>query len=264
MNYSSNSLQVLINLTNVIGYYVVPILAGFGALLNLACLVLFFQKKFDQKERLKFMIMKCFFDFLGCLNVTNFQNNLCVAHWDFYPLNSKTYRELFCLKKGLNEIMFTYDRLLLIRNKKNWFNNKITFKYLVIVNLIVGLLLWSPALASHLIDDIVINGTDLGFYLDTTLFGASTFYAFYMIIMNIGYDLCTAIAVGTLSIMLIIDYRKFMRSPIRQANVNQQRANRKSESDFTKMTLILGLIHVLTRPLHLTAIFFNSYTLVAS
>lgn len=148
--------------------------------------------------------------------------------------------------------MFVYDRYLLIKNKKNWFNNKISFKYLALFNVTFGLLVWSPIFASNLINNNVVNSTDLGYYLVTTPFGQSKFYAFYMIIINVGYDLYTAIAVGTLSIMLIIEYRKFMRSSIRETH-----SNSKSESDFTKVTLIIGLIHILTRLLHLVSIFFK-------
>ncbi len=76
-----------------------------------------------------------------------------------------------------------------------------------------------------------------------------------MIVVNLGFDLGNTLIVATLSIVLIIEFRKIMRSSILGTNNNQVLRRRKAENEFTKTTLIFALIHLIMRFFHLLSIF---------
>jgi len=105
-NSSDAAVQFLIKFINIFGIYVIPGTAGLSALLNFTCLIIFWLKKFDQKNKFKYFIMKCFYDFVGSAIVIYFLNNLCFLQCNIYDsLVNQIYGHYF-LYYGTSAIFF--------------------------------------------------------------------------------------------------------------------------------------------------------------
>ena len=145
------SKMFLINFTYMNGYYTIPVIAGTGFVLNLICLVILL---FGFKERniFKYVISKVFFEMISCLLGIGFQNLLCFSNCVkptslFYCVYRKFFQyvgEVVFYTSGFIEIFLTYDRYLILKNRKNWFNRKGRFKYVLAGCFLIPAIIFSP------------------------------------------------------------------------------------------------------------------------
>jgi len=96
MNNLSSEILFLIDFMNLFGYYIIPVSGGVSAVANLICLLTFRQKNFDQKDKFKYLIIKCLYGFFGSLILTYFLNNLCFLQCVIYDsLANQIYGHYF-------------------------------------------------------------------------------------------------------------------------------------------------------------------------
>jgi len=266
--------------TEINGYYVIPIMSGIGFLLNLLCFIVFMSSRFRLKSKLKYLIAKLFLDMLFCLIGIGFQNDLCIQNC---TLNCSLFFQIFRLYAfkftsnllyvsiGFISICLTYDRYLILLNKKNWLNKTKNFKYIVFGCLCFSLILCVPDLFARII--VPANGTGL-FYIKLTEFGQTNAHSYYSLAVVVVVSLIQIVLMFSASSMLVVEFRKFVKNKSNLSNQmyflnqnlvllfqNSQKAKqKKAEINFIRMTLILSALDMFMRFINLITMVFQKIT----
>ena len=173
MDSNSEYLQhfnFLDNFTNINGYYTIPILAGIPTFLNIFCLAI--------------IINRLIIEITISLLTINFENALCI-NGCFY--NTTLFKIMYIIwtqviirflynLEGINEVYLAYDRYLILKNKKNFFNKNGSFKWIILFSSFVSLIICIPLGLSAYYKKI--NGTDMYSIVPTEI-GNSLAYMYY-------------------------------------------------------------------------------------
>ena len=164
--------------------------------------------------------------------------------------------------KGFIEIFLMYDRYLVLKNVKNWFNKKRNFKYIVSMCLVTSLVIYCPDNFSSILVPVA-NSTVL-IRFQTTDFGKSKFYYYYGLLINLLANFATIVALITFSILVVNQYKKFIDNKRRvvtnnltkktaaSQNVKTSNENlRRKDLRFVQMTIILNFLYTVMRILDL-------------
>ena len=163
--------------------------------------------------------------------------------------------------KGFIEIFLMYDRYLVLKNVKNWFNKKRNFKYIVSMCLVTSLVIYCPDNFSSILVPVA-NSTVL-IRFQTTDFGKSKFYYYYGLLINLLANFATIVALITFSFLVVIQYKKFIDNKRRFVSTLQSKPNlntaapvnvkssnvklKKKDLKFVQMTIILNFLYTVMR-----------------
>ena len=265
--------------TDIIGYYVIPIMSGTGFLLNLLCFIVFMSSRFRLKSKLKYLIAKVLFDMIFCLLGIGFQNDLCPLNCNLrHSLLFQIFRlyifkfmsDSLYVSVGFINICLTFDRYLILLNKKNWLNKIHNFKYIVSACLCSSLVLFVPDLFAQKIVSAGGNETAL-FRIKLTEFGQSTAHSYYSLLVRAVVSLVQLLLMIVASGMLIVEYRKFIQNKSNLSNQmyffnqnlvllfqNSQKAKqRKVEINLIRMTLVFSGLDAFMRIVNLLTVVFQ-------
>lgn len=272
-------MNFLTGFTEVNGYFIIPIISLLGFILNMLCFIIFMSSKFKLKSKLKFLITKVLLEMLFCAFGIGFQNGLCVDNCTVsYSLEFQIFR-LYIHKfigsslyicTGLIEIFLTYDRYLILINRKNWLNKEVNFKYIILVSVIVSLIIFVPELFATKIVKSNQNSTN-SFKIESTAFGESKANFYYKMISISLANLTQIIALFSISVLLSIEFRKFIQN---KANLSTQmfhfnqslvllfqnsheKKRKKAEINFIRMTLTLSILNSFMRSVDLFTMLFQ-------
>ncbi len=257
--------KFLIRLTSLIGYYIIPSLGLIGFVLNLFCLFILLNSKFKQRNNFKYVIVKILIELVGCLICIGFQNYLLFyvfsPHFIMGISDENTfffqiYRKIafkylpisLYMWSGVNELMLTYDRYLILKNENIWFNKEGRFKYILVVTVLTCLVINLPTLAAY---EIMQSQSQTDLYnLVLTDFGKSQFYSFYMLMLLGFSNIVIIFTLVPLMVMVAIEYKRFIKRKLEKASQlsRLQILNTKREYiKFNKMTLWLIFLFLLVR-----------------
>lgn len=259
--------NVLVQITSINGYYTIPIISLVGFLLNSTCLVVFLNPKFNYKNEFKYVILKVAIETVGCLILIGFQNYL-ICIFEPYVISTlhcskentlmfqvyrlyiyKFFNYIIYVWSGLNEILLSYDRHLILKNKKNWFNEKGNFKYIVFACLSLMIILNIPALFAY---RITPARTEHLYYLESTNFGKSVYHSSLILCVLVASNVLTISILIPIMIMVALEFRVFLRrkvfltASINTANI-QTIVKRKEDLKFSKMALIMIFLFAISR-----------------
>lgn len=272
-SYYTSYEKTLVEITSLIGYYIIPATSFVGFITNLFCLLVCLNPKFQHKDEFKYIIVKIFMETFGCLALIGFQNYLeCV----FEPYLSafecdnsgslflQVFRLIFykyiCYGvyawSVLNEIFLCYDRHLVFSNKKNWFNKPGTFKYLNSGIVLFLLVLNLPSLFAFRIK--ALEKDESLFYLELTEFGRSEYYSIHMVTILGVANVLAAIVLTPMLILNARDFKNFIRKKIfLSASFNspgfQPVLVKREDLKFNKMTFLMIFLFVSSRLIDLIA-----------
>ena len=155
---------------------------------------------------------------------------------------------IFYVWSGVNEIMLTYDRYLILKNKKNWFNKKGSFRMNLTVPILVCSVVNLPNFFAYKIQQYP-NQTE-SYILELNHFGHSTFFSLYMLIVIGASNLITVLIITPLMIKVAIEYKQFIKKKLSaacQLTGFQVLKKKREYIKFNKMTLTLIFMFVLVR-----------------
>lgn len=233
MNISTiDPLKISIAKFNLINNtFVMPTISAIGTFLNVVCFVVFMSPKFKQKIQFRYIIVNVFVEIIMCagilakaltsgINANSSVNKLlCIDDCQLYSssyasLFIKVYGESFLGNSlyaftGLIEICLTYDRYLMLKGKKNWFNKLSNFKYILIICFSISAVLFFPNLISNQIQRVQ-NSTN-NFTINQTLFGDEDRYHMFVITsLNISNSFCVVVLAFT-SALVYKEYRIYRK-----------------------------------------------------
>lgn len=268
-NIDEKSIQFVLDISTVMGYRVVPAISGAGVITNIISLFVLFNLK--SKENFKYIIVKTFLYIIGSLFGIGFQNNMqceideyilkipCIVTASYPLIFLKAYIFKYIITlcffwDGTNEILLTLDRYLILKNRKNWFNKSSTFKYILIVNGLLAVILYLPY--TFMINvEIVPNKTDT-YFLKSSKFSTSTLGFVYILLSRVGIFILLILVLIVSSIMVVFQLRKYVRTHAQLANnVSSELENKlkRSETNMIKITMILSIILIIVRVFDLLA-----------
>ncbi len=221
-------IEFLVEFTRVNGYYTIPILGATGLLTNLICLNVFYDKRFKERNKFKYVILKIFIDSFGCVYLIGFQNfnqcllepyilntKYCVSTGSIYFIIWRLYihkyiSNIFYIWPGINEVLVNYDRYLMVKDTQNIFNKKKSF---VIIATICGLgsfALFLPNFFAYNIST-VSNETNI-YFIQRTPFAFTPFFQLYSLaVLSTGNILCTLFLFVS-GFLLYSEFRKYRLS----------------------------------------------------
>ncbi len=218
----------LIRLTSINGFYIIPLVSLVGFVLNLTSLIILLHPNFKQKPQFSYLILKIAMEMLASLIFIGFQNYLLSVietflqrkqvstnSYAFQLVRFIVYKYLayvFYVWSGVNEIMLTYDRYLVLKNENNWFNKKGAFKINVVVPVLVCSLVNLPNFFAYKLKQTSIN-TD-SYTLELNEFGRSAFFSLYMLIVIGASNLIANLIITPLMIKVAIEYKKFIKKKL--------------------------------------------------
>ncbi len=258
----------LIRLTSINGFYIIPLVSLVGFVLNLTSLIILLHPNFKQKPQFRYLILKIAMEMLASLIFIGFQNYLLSVietflqrkqvstnSYAFQLVRFIVYKYLayvFYVWSGVNEIMLTYDRYLVLKNENNWFNKKGAFKINVVVAVLVCSLVNLPNFFAYKLKQTSIN-TD-SYTLELNEFGRSAFFSLYMLIVIGASNLIANLIITPLMIKVAIEYKKFIKKKLQstcQLTRLQTLKKKREYIKFNKMTLTLILMFVVLRSVDL-------------
>lgn len=249
--------------TGLVGYYIIPSISLIGFILNIIALIVLTNRKFKERDRFKYVIVKIGLEMIGSLMGIGFQNYLkCIIDnyilginctetgsyiFQFFRALYKYVGVVLYIWTGINEILLTYDRYLILKAKKNWFNEQSSFKYILLICGILTSVIYLPyALSSKI--SLVVNSTNL-YYLETTEFALSNFYQVYTIILQAVVNIILLIVIIVFSVVVLVKFKKFIRNHSSLANNHSSSVNniqenifKKTELNMLKMTITLSIL----------------------
>lgn len=272
------SIETLINLTRIIGHYVIPSICAIGVILNLTCITILIKNKEFNLRMYKLLVFKILIETISLLIGLGFNDAICFKDcFSEYSINY--YLRIFVLllriiagslfvSATLSEIGLNYERYLMLKRKINTFN-KIELKYLFLVYILIGFAIFFPEIFAYKYENVPKHNNNSIF--DYSSFGESDLYSYYMVISITTCNFISIVIFTAMNILLIIEYKKFVKRKSAfyfyritviphiifgdDRNYNSSMtiaANpKRSEINFTKMILILNIIFVLIRSLNL-------------
>ena len=185
---STENIKFLGKIINNIGYYAIPYTSGFGFFFNLVC-ILVLVNPILKHNIYKFIVAKCVFDGISCINMVFFQNLLCTIDCKYNFTQSynifvfyflKCFGDIFYICSGLCGVTLAYDRYITLKRKNNLFS-RVRPVYLVILYIVLSICIFMPDFFAYNVVDISANHTGSLYIMQETSFGASKFYSIYLI-----------------------------------------------------------------------------------
>ncbi len=260
----------LIEFISINGYFTIPVLGIIGLVTNLICLGVFCSDKFKDKGRFKYVVLKVIIDMFGCIYSIGFQNyfqcllephilktNKCVSSGSLFFIVIRLYvyryaSYMFYLWSGINEVLVNYDRYLVLRNKKNWFNGRYSFAIITTISGLVSFSSFIPNLFAYRIS-LVNNQTDI-YFIERTLFGKTAFFQLYVLVILSISNILSSILLILTGFMLLYEFRKYrlnlstMRTRGHQTSSSRQEIlRRKVEIKIIKMVLSMSFLFTVLR-----------------
>lgn len=277
-------MSFLSKFTNINGYFTIPIISLIGFLLNMLCFVVFMSSKFKLKSKLKYLITKVIVDMIFCSFGMGFQNDLCIENCRTNNTLSFQIFKLYIFRflgdslyvcSGFIEICLTYDRYLILINKKNWLNKEVNFKYIIITCFSVSTCIFMPDLFSRRIVNIRLN-LSTEYHIELTSFGRISVDSNFLMIKLVCVNAVQILSLFVLSIMLTIEFRKFIKNKANLSNRmfyfnqnlvllfqnNYENKRKKVEINFIRMTLTLSVLNSLMRSIDLVTVLFNKIHII--
>lgn len=224
--------------------FLIPIISSIGYCFNLICLTVLLSPKFKQKYIFKYVTTKVIMEMVSCLLGIGFLNNFNSTSVDQMSEENifKYIKRSLYLSTGLIEICLTFDRYLILKNIKNWFNSKNSFGLVVSACLLLPLLVFCPYLLTS-------NSEQ----------NLDEFYSHYFLIINLVINIITICTLVHLSIASAVAFKQFSSKSIIKSKkettnsyntilrFSQEFKRRKPKLTFIKMSLTLSFLFVLMR-----------------
>lgn len=242
---SNISNKILNNATGTYGIdlstYSTPLISLIGLILNLFCLSILLKPSFKQKYKFRYIIVKLTLDLLMCLVSTGFFDSdcvlLCVFKNDFFSTAYTLYLKFYIVLllyvfSGYNETLLTYDRILILENKKHFSNKKGYFKYVLLIEFLITLVITSPFLFAYSIKSTQYDTNK--YHVAFTEVGNTIYYKYYEVIMLSLTNSIVAFVLLRVSINTIKAYKSFI------SRRSLSHFNMISEKKFTIMVILLS------------------------
>ena len=246
----------LVEFTRVNGYYTIPILGITGFLTNSICLNVFFDKRFKERKKFKYVILKLFIDLVGCVYLIGFQNfiqcllephvlrtNYCISTGSIYFMIWRLYiyryaNYMFYIWSGVNEILVNYDRLLMVKNTHNLFNKKNGFAIVAAVCCLGSFALFIPNFFAYNI--IRIDNTTNVYFIQKTPFGNTHFFQLYVLAILSAGNILSTLFLLLSGFKLYYEFRKFR---LRLTNLmNQSNQTPRTTVEITRQKAEIRII----------------------
>jgi hypothetical protein len=257
MSNSSVELYIiLMNQTaNFIGYYLITLVSGIGLLLNAFAFKLLLNPNLKH-QFYNYLLCKTVCDFWICLIGIGYLNNACFLCVDkIYGSYSAIIYQFYIIKitirsaiasSMLSEVYLTYERYATLTNRTKFLKN-MPIKYYLILILFGPMLLITPIFFTANIQ--ALNGTNQNiFYMATTEFGKSKFYAYYSIIILVLETVLPILLLLLFSFLNVREIKKLMKKKLEIIG-KQNEIIKQSEIRFTKMIIILAFFFLITHTL---------------
>jgi len=275
-----NMIETLVTVTRIVGHYVIPSICVIGIFLNLICILVLARNKEFNQRMYKLLLFKIVIETLSLLIGVGFNDLICFKDC-FSKYSTNYYLRLlykilrivagnFFIVATLSEIGLNYDRYLMLKRKDNFFN-KMKLRYLFLIYILIGFVLFFPEIFAYKYENVPIGNNNASIF-DYSIFGESDIYSYYILVTITTYNFISIVIFTAMNIFLIIEYKKFIKrkttnvlyriATIPQIILGQERNHtiaiscnpKRSEINFTKMILILNIIFVLIRSINLIMI----------
>lgn len=250
-NKTTNKATDVINhISEIVGYYVIPVVSLIGILLNIFSTFIL-RKKELKHYSYKYLWVKAIIDLTICILGLGYNYSLCLG---CDSTNSNTYELLFyqwyvinintrviLAVSSLHEIYMITERYYAIKGEKKWFLN-IKLKFYVPSIFLI------PVLVSILIFmAIEIKPEENGdlYYWTLSEYGESMFFKILSSIIILPESL---LLVMILTIMNILTTKAFIEYSRKKATLKNQnkRVKDKQKIQFTRMMIILTILYIVT------------------
>jgi hypothetical protein len=257
-------------ISDVIGYYIIPFVSLIGLILNMTCINVL-KNLAKKNEFYKFILLKAYSDSIVCLFGIGYLNNNCLTCYQHYCHN---YCYMFYIGRivriNLRTVIFASVITELILNLNRWsiLYNKISFlktiklKYFLVVLYFSTFTFSLPSQFSIQLE-CTDNTTSL-YTLTTTDFGDSLVFKYFLIILLLFESVLPHFFMIVLSVLNIIKIKQVMAKQmfnsikISASNQVNQTSNKfkLKELRFTKIVLVLTIFFILVHSFDtLTALF---------
>ena len=267
MNNSTNStLAIVLNQSSdIIGYYLIPIICAIGLITNYCFLWLLSNKQLKHKiyENLR---VKAFCDWMVCLVGVGYLNNECLicakymynSYWGlFYHWSViKIPLRIVLLTSNISEIYLILNRCISLYNPKSRLLN-INKYYVILVNYTFCIIMLFSYFLSYTFEKTKTKGI---YTWTLTDIGKSTYFQIYVLCVLIIENFLPIILLVILNLIAVIKFRKMMSE---SKALGTQISNKdRSERRFTLFCIILSCLFTLIKSTDIvTAIYYRLYYL---
>ena len=154
---------------------------------------------------------------------------------------------------GINEVLINYDRYLVLSNRKNLFNRKLSFKVITFITGIFSFLLFVLNLFAYQIS-LDPNQKDAYYLISKTHIGENNLYSLYLVIVLAASNNFSTLFLIITSAQLTLQARNFSRKIIilqtnhnQTANTRQDIRSKKLEINIFKLVLTMSILFTLVR-----------------
>lgn len=257
LNISLN--YTMINTTNttkinilVYNTILLPLICLMGITLNIICFLAILRPSFREKYKFRYIIVKLALDLFVCFTGAGFFDPdcilLCLVKNDLFSIGYSFYIKLYLtliiyLISGFNEILLTHDRNLILRNKTDFSNKKGHFKYVLIIEIILSLVITLHFWFAYTIKSNQDRPNQ--YFISFTDFGRTQFFKYYEISVITVTNSVSILILMLVSFKTIKAYKVF----ISRRSVTQQ--NLAAEKRFTQMVGALSGLFLVVRIFYL-------------
>ena len=241
------ALSLLIEISDVVGYYLITIAAFAGFILNLANIKLLAHKSLKHRFY-KYLMCKSILDGIVCFLGMGYLNNQSIPaltenYWLlFYKLYIvKIPLRIEFMVLSLSEIYLTFNRIYAFSNSKNRLSY-IPIKYYMMI--IIGFPFSLSIIPYFSLSIKELNQTGV-YYWSTTTFGFSKLFLFYTLLVLVFESIIPTILLIAFNIIVLYKYKK--RSKFRiSLNIQSIENIKKTDNRFTKMIIIITGVYSVT------------------
>lgn len=248
-----------------------------GFFFNLTCLIVILRPKFRYKSKFKFIYIKLTIETLSCLIGVGFDNFACIFKCSiYYSYGIQVLRlilnilgQSMFISSGLFDLCLIFERYLLIKNKKIWFNKSKNLKFIIFFVLSFSFVCFLPDVFAYKISLVQANNL---YKIELSDFQKSLQYSFVLINLTVLNSLLIILLISV-SILAIKSFQKFSSNKMRlyqqrtislvlelsdnNNSINQIKKLKRAEYRFIQMTSIQLIIFTLMRLAYLITISFD-------
>ena len=252
-NVDSKNFKITINfITDIIGYYIIPVVSLIGICLNISTSFILKRKELKQYFY-KYLWVKSIIDSLICLIGIGYFRSLCVKcqstkfnsygilfyQWFVIKINLRT----ILMVSSLHEIYMITQRYLIIKGKNNWLLN-IKLKFYVLFIFLIPILFSSVFFFSI---DLVQekDGSDL-YTWNKSEFGETLLMKIWGIVVIVPSSIILVTILTVMNILTVKAFMGFLKNKRKIGNQGPSISIKKSDKRFTRITITLTCFYIIT------------------
>ena len=250
--------QQLNQVSNIIGYYAITVVASLGFVLNAVGVKLLSSQNLLKKHNFyKYILTKTICDMVVCLIGISYLNNTClecvevqqnlygIVIFRFYSI---AFIRVTLFSSAWSEVYLNYNRYSTLVGKKTWLT-EISLKYYVPVLFGFPILFSVPFYLSRTIQ---LRSSNV-YFMALNNFGQSTLFIYYYLLLFVIESILPMILLTILSFLNIIEFKKLMQRKLTVTAKKHSQKIKLTELKFAKVILILTALFMLVRVLDLTS-----------